>query len=271
MAETLRKDGAHFVGDGFALINNTWGRRDLVNRVDYVQTITHSGRPDGVVFAWDWPVVAPRHVLAYPQILVGKSPWSGVGAEGDLPIRLSEIDSLTATFDLDWGGEAPFFNVAFDLWLSTDPAGGRDAISHEIMIWVKSAEFTPGGKVVGDVSLPGLSAEFRFKAADPGGWPKWTYAAFASHEDMPSGQIDIAALLDRLVAEGIAAPDLWLMDVELGAEIVGGAGWLRIDRFDVAVNAPPQGAEAAVIHPAAWGGDPAAPGAPAFTLLDLVF
>jgi hypothetical protein len=252
MPETLWKDGAHFTGGGYTLLNNTWGRGALVNGVDYVQTITHDDA--GATFAWDWPVVEPRHVLAYPEIFAGISPWSGKGAPGELPIRLAEIDSLTAEFTLDWGGEAQLFNVSFDLWLSSDPAGGRDAISHEIMIWLKSADFHPGGKPVGAVTVPGLSAEFRYKDATPGGWPKWTYAAYESTTTMKSGQIDIAALLNHLVEQGLATPDLWLMNVELGAEIAGGSGWLRIDGFDVSVNAAlaPSRTEAATIQPADW-------------------
>ena len=53
MAETLRDDGATFVGDGYVLVNNTWGRRDLVNGEDYVQTITHDETVEGVIFNWD--------------------------------------------------------------------------------------------------------------------------------------------------------------------------------------------------------------------------
>ena len=159
-----------------------------------------------------------------------------MGAEGALPLQLSKIDGLTASFDLDWGGDTQGFNVAFDLWLSSDPAGGRDAVTHEIMIWLKSAEFSPGGKVVDTISVLGLTASFRYKDATPGGWPEWTYAAFKSTTDLAEGVIDIGALLDHLVDEGLADPNLWLMDIELGAEIIGGAGWLRIDGFEIDVN-----------------------------------
>ena len=61
----------------------------------------------------------------------------------------------------------------------------------------------------------------------------WNYAAILYDEDIAQGTLDLSVVTDQLIALGIIGKDDYLMDVELGAEIVNGSGWLDIHRLSI--------------------------------------
>ena len=232
MGGRLASDGAAARLDGVILQNTTWGRRELVNGADFTQTVTYGGSlAEGVLFEWDWPEVSPRRVLGYPQMIVGRKPWLDATAGDLLPLPLSETEGLTARWSLDWGGEGGF-NVAFDLWLSTSPDGGPEAVTQEVMVWLRPGEGSPAGRPVAEVEIDGRAFDLWRKDA-PHGTGGWGYAAFVAREPAPDGVLDLGALLEALEATGPLGEGLWLTSVELGAEVTGGAGWMRATEFSV--------------------------------------
>ncbi len=234
----LTDDGAWLALDGAILQNNTWGRGELVSGADYRQSVAYGDAlSDGVRFDWDWEEQTPRRVLAYPSLWIGRKPFLDATAGESLPARLDAIDGLTLDYSLNWGGDLAGFNVSLDLWLSRDPDGGRDVVAEEIMVWIKSGTATPGGSVSAELRLDGADYEIRTREHDSG----WGYAALVAETPAKAGRIDLGAILDHLRQTGAIAPDLWLMDVELGAEVTGGAGWLEVQRFDLDLDEAPHG------------------------------
>ncbi|MEO1689144.1 MAG: hypothetical protein AAFU61_14710, partial [Pseudomonadota bacterium] len=233
MSELLSRDGQWVVLGDVILQNNTWGRRDLRNGEDFSQTIEY-GRAlsDGVRMDWDWPEPEVRRVLAYPEVIAGRKPWLDATAGETLPVRVEDAGGVTAAWALDWGGETDGFNVAFDLWLTTEAAGDEHTIANEIMIWLKPHDGRPAGRQVMEVEIEGTVWDLWVKDAPHGGGG-WSYAAFVAQGEMAAGEIDLGALLAALDAVDPLDEGLWLSAVELGAEVIGGAGWMEISDFEV--------------------------------------
>lgn len=236
MSELLSRDGQWVVLGDVMLQNNTWGRRDLRNGEDFTQTIQYDGALDrGVRMEWDWPQPQDRRVLAYPEVIAGRKPWLPETAGSALPVRVADADGVTTAWALDWGGDLTGFNVAFDLWLTTEPAGGPSSIANEVMIWLKPHDGRPAGRLVMEVEIEGAVWDLWVKDAPHGGGG-WSYAAFVAQGDMAAGEMNLGAMLAALDAVDPLADGLWLSAVELGAEVVHGAGWMEISDFEVRLD-----------------------------------
>jgi hypothetical protein len=230
MGGVLRTDGAWAALDGVVIANNTWGRGDLVNGRDYVQTATYGAAlADGIRFDWAWPDAAAG-VRAYPELFAGRKPW-GPQTGGDLlPLPVADTEGLSLEVSLDWGGEAGGYNVALDLWIAEAPDAGPEAILQEVMVWLKPGDFAPAGTPAARLTAGDVSGPLYVRHDHGGGW---TYLALVSDRPVLEGEIDLGALLAALEAQGRIAADSWLLTVELGAEVVRGEGWLQVDRFDL--------------------------------------
>ena len=220
---TLRADGETARLGPVVAVNNTWNRRELENGVDYVQTIELG---EAVVMRWDWPD-APAGVRAFPELYAGRKPWGGPAGGDDLPAPLADARELAVRYDAAPSGAPGGFRVAFDLWVSADPAGGPAAITHEIMVHLTSAAAPPAGAPVGRLELgPFSGVLWRREDMGRGGW---TYLALVPDDAPLAGRLELAPLLDALALP----PEAWLMTVELGAEVVAGAGALTLRDFAV--------------------------------------
>jgi hypothetical protein len=95
------------------------------------------------------------------------------------------------------------------------------------MIWVHEGDFSPYGSLVGSYVTDNFSASV---------YHTENYTAVVLNEDMKAGEIDMRDLFDYLIDIGIVSSDEYLASVELGAEVVSGAGSLTIDHLDIALN-----------------------------------
>ncbi|MEM1313679.1 MAG: hypothetical protein AAGI51_03940 [Pseudomonadota bacterium] len=240
----LSSDGAWAVVGDVILQNTTWGRFDwrtgdhLVNGEDFTQTIEYGGAiTDGVRMEWDWPRPEPRRVLSYPELIAGRKPWLPETAGTALPVAADAADGLTASWALDWGGGGGF-NVAFDLWLTTEPGGGPESIAQEVMIWLKPGEGRPAGRIVTEVTFGETVFDLWVKDGPHGGLG-WSYAAFVARGELASGSLDMGDVMAALDAAGALQDGLWLSTVELGAEVTGGAGWMQVSDFSVTFGDAP--------------------------------
>jgi len=103
------------------------------------------------------------------------------------------------------------------------------------MIWVDSTPGAqPAGKLLQTLDLDGqrfelfradaMNAEFRDGVG-------WTLLTFRAEQRRTRGTIDLHALLSHLVSVGLASADEYVASVELGNEILGGAGVTWIEEF----------------------------------------
>jgi hypothetical protein len=238
---TLTADSATYGSGSFWAFNNVWGKGSLVNGVDYTQSISFvdSTFPDGITMSWNWPVTPS--VLAYPEVIYGTSPYtptpSGVTA---LPpsTQVADFANLSTQYSFSIAGQTNHFDVTFDMWLTSQPNGGRATVEDELMIVVHnpwgwgpdgSPNFTTGGITVWESGTQSNSS----------GTQSWTLLSAVSSTDMLSGTISISNVLKGLIWNGSLTGNEYISGVEVGAEVNGGVGSLTINNLSYQWNANP--------------------------------
>ncbi len=227
----------------FRLFNNTWNIGSLVNGSDFTLRISFdndafytdagSGLLRNIEFAWNFPVTAENHVLAYPEVIVGASPWSD-GGSTELTGRITALENLDVSFDLATGtgnGTAsPGSNLTFDIWLTDAASGGSRTITTELMVWLSSDGFTPAGSVVSRYEDGAFSGDVwrqdGFSAAEG---VEWRYIALTLDTPTLDGTLDLDRLLRHLVDTGLVDRDDFVLGYELGAEVAAGNGGFTLN------------------------------------------
>lgn len=214
---------------GWYVLNNVWNPGTLIENLDYTVRSTYNplDLSSAVQFQWAFPAISTPWPLirAYPEIIFGSAPLAGVKSvppDHRLDVQMRDLAAFNAKFDVSTGGNTDGHNVAFDIWLTNAPNGGAASITNEVMVWLHKGGVTPFGTLVGTYSDANFTGKIYHAAAQ-------RYTAIISDTDITRGQIDIAAMLRKLRALGIASDSEYVASIELGAEVVYGAGTLTIN------------------------------------------
>lgn len=236
--QSLFGPGRVYSAFGWYVLNNVWNPGPLVYGTDY--TVSSSYDPTdltaGVTFHWAFPLTTTAFptIIAYPEVIFGPAPMSGghkvTDIAGVFPLQVSEIVDLTADYAVAIEGNTDGFNVAFDIWLTDVPNGGPSSVTNEVMVWVHKGGVTPYGQLAGTYDDGPISAKIYVSGSGD-----WTYTAVVLDEDRLVGEISVSGVLARLQTLGIVSSSEYLASLELGSEIVSGAGSLTID--DLTLNA----------------------------------
>jgi Ca2+-binding RTX toxin-like protein len=210
----------------WTMINNVWGRGDMVNGVDFTQSVTFDSAttPDGTVIAFDWgPGPADGRVLSYPELSTGWNPWVELGNR-DNTARIGDIDQYLITYDTDISGELANFNTAIDIWLTSTPNGDATTITKEIIITLHEPDPTtfPEAPVYTDPG--GYSGPVVVYEDIGNGIHTWDLIGVVGPFGGEAGTIDLAAMLQFLVAEGIISADDYIGGFEFGNEVYARPG-----------------------------------------------
>lgn len=220
---------------------NAWGHDKQQRRFD--QRLVERRRNGGLQLGWfwRWPGFEPT-VYAYPEVLIGWKPWCG-GAPTDprLPVRVSDALKLRVDYAVETYATGSY-NLAVSAWISNRPgwsmAADPNVIATEIMVW---PHYTPGatplGTLIGTVKLEGEPYELwradgigeRTLRNDRG----WTAFTFRGTGGRTRGELALGALLSELLRRRAVRRDQHLTSVELGNEVMGGAGSSFVERFSV--------------------------------------
>jgi len=237
MAVTLAGDWDEYASGPYRLVNNVRNKGGLRNGPDFTQSVTYEPGtfPDGVTLRWSWPGFNEQ-IWAYPEVIVGYKPWDPHDPALDFATRVDAVRELDARFDLAIGGDTGKFNVALEFWLTDKPGGGPQWITTEVMVWLHNGGLTPAGRKVGRYEDDGYAASVFVEKGmgDRSGESgvKWKYVALEADADLLSGSIDLRAVLVALRKAGIIDGRDYIGGFELGAEVAGGKGSLRIDALD---------------------------------------
>ncbi len=247
----LTGPGAAWTAHGWYVLNNVWNPGSLVYNTDYAidSAYSVSDMTAKTTFNWSFPVVTEPYptIRAYPEVIFGPAPMSGGHKASDIggvfPVQVSTLQQLTADYDVSYKGNTSGFNVSFDIWLTNTPNGGASTVTSEVMVWVHKGGFDPTGEVVGTYSNGSVTGKiYASKAGD------WTYTAVVLDADTPKGQIDIASILKTLEGLKLVSSADYVASVELGAEVVSGAGSLTINNLDLDVRAQNVDGSTKVMH-----------------------
>ena len=220
------------IGD-YILNNNVWNKGD---RTDYTQCIFAHGDtpPTTMGWRWDWPGDA-REIQAYPEVMLGDSPWDAEPVTGGLPLPIGARDVLiTYTAAISATGQ---WNMAFEMWLTSDPAPADHNITDEVMIWVARNDLMPGPLVYDKVTFDGVAYTVHVAPghgdASGDSAATWKYIAFVTREPQLSGTLNMSHFLDYLVEKQVIEPDRYIASLELGTEIRSGAGEFILSAYEV--------------------------------------
>jgi RNA polymerase sigma factor (sigma-70 family) len=220
--------------------NNSWGADRAAGRFEQrLVTRERDGRQEAG-WTWRWPGLGDI-AFAFPEVVAGWKPWGGgVPTDPRFPFRIEASPRSLLHYAVETFAHGRY-NLAVDLWLTNSPGWSPQqnpgAIVAEVLVLLDySAGARPPGKREGAVTVDGqqydvfradgLGADYRAGS----GWPCFS---FQSRAPATRGTVDLGALLGHLVRLGRARPDQHVASIELGNEIMGGAGTTWIERFDL--------------------------------------
>jgi DNA-directed RNA polymerase specialized sigma24 family protein len=232
VGDSLREIGnRHFV-------TNAWGSDKSAGRFD--QRLIERRRQGRLELGWywRWPGFDPT-VFAYPEVVIGWKPWTG-GAPTDsrFPVRIADALGLEVEYAVETRGTGSH-NLALSTWLTGGAwslAPDPSVIQAEILVWL---DYTPGATPPGrKIGVIQLEDEFELwregeigKHLRPGG-RGWTALTLRAADGRPRGRLAFGALLRELVRRGFVDADQYITCLELGNEIMGGAGVSFVERFE---------------------------------------
>ena len=193
-------------------------------------------------FGWKWDRPNPQALPGdqyvapiYPDITTGTSPWGGYASNPNLPIKVSDILSLTLSVDYRYSvlpSQSDSLNFAYDMWVLDKPVPDQVSLDtkKEIMIWISKQNVpmpAPIAKVSDGINTYNLDA-----------WEG--YNAFMLEAPLSSGnkshRVNANRLLDYLVAHDLIPADWYLAEIALGNEIWKSQGQINIKTMTYELN-----------------------------------
>jgi hypothetical protein len=216
----------------FRIENNVWGKSLLgFDGNQYFSSITFdtADLSRNVSFEWDWGSEY-EHMLAYPEIMVGKKPTDPWGKD-QINSVVSDLKTFEVTHDVSISGDTDIFNVSYSMWLTDVPLGDTSSITTEVMVWAHRGDLGYMGKDA--VAGTYRQGQYKFDVVtvdDHGGYNgvSWRYIALLPRQDYLEATFDMKAILNFLVRRGLVSDDDFVTGYELGAEVKGGKG-----QFDI--------------------------------------
>ncbi len=216
--------------------NNTWGKEKLTG---WSQCIgIGDGGPGSITarWIWDWPN-SGTNVKAYPEVIFGQKPGTQ-SSTAALPRKVSDIQSATVAWDIE-SDHTGSGNTALELWLTDVPGPVADfsapPVTHEIMIWLEAyGGMHPGGAFTERVTLDGV--DYDVYIGDDFG-EGWRYIAFERvTPQLGIGGLDLVSFLAYLRSKHLVTGNEYVASIELGNEVISGAGQTRLHSYTVSVD-----------------------------------
>jgi regulation of enolase protein 1 (concanavalin A-like superfamily) len=234
--EVRTQDSALLPIPGAVLYNNVYGKGDITN---YRQSIFRG--TDDAGWEWDWPESGGPSLKNYPEVLVGRSPWSDVGgpagaaglSAGDqLPRRLAET-RMTIDFDFSTVASGLWLG-SFDFWITrSDHPTTKDIVSN-LTIWTMNHGVTntyKGRHMTLKIGGRTYEAIFETPAEQPD--KPWKTLCLVDTEPRSKGTLELGPLMEALIANGLAQPSDFLATAEFGTEVAYGKGRTTLRSFSL--------------------------------------
>ncbi len=221
----------------YRVINNVWNK-GIASGV-FQQKVFLATLDGKEAFGWQWSWPRARDVLAYPEVVYGDKPWDPPsGLPSEFPFQVSSR-KLAVRYDIRLTATGTY-SMIFTLWGISNTNNPKGSITHEIMIWTANRGGTPAGRKRGTLQVNDVNFDVYVNPhqSDNSGANKnqWTYVAFVAQTPRLKGQLDLDALIDYLLKQGIMANNTFLTSLELGTEISGGEGKVEIPDYAVMVG-----------------------------------
>jgi hypothetical protein len=219
----------------YRVLNNLWGMNHAGvsgSQCSWSTCNADSGISWGTEY--DWSGGPSGQVTSYTAAILGWH-FSTINPDSGLPVQLASRTPI----DCSWSfklkqTKASIQNVAYDIWLSTDPnAVGNTPPTDEVMIWLaNSGGASPiGGSAVDTLALP--SGNW---ALSEGTNATWRVHSFVRTGTAECTDLDLNDFFDFLVQKQFVEPEKYVIGIEAGTEVFSGAGSLTTDHFSCDVR-----------------------------------
>ncbi|HKE95527.1 MAG TPA: hypothetical protein VKB34_14535, partial [Povalibacter sp.] len=169
-------------------------------------------------------------------VVFGWKPWNGgTSSHQDLPVRIDALGTLRLSYAMQTRATGKY-SLATTLWLTrtgtvNEQPNPRD-ISTDLTIWMDGFSFPPFGSQVDRATIDDVEFEIwlaRDLNAGTADGPRWNYVAYRSTHAYPSASLNLHKVLQHAIAHGFVSATDYVSDVEIGNEIMSGAGetWVK--------------------------------------------
>lgn len=240
--ETLRfhmqcEEAVTAASGSYEVENNVWGKGALTDWSQCVGATNSTRRGLAARWTWDWKS-QDNQVKAFPEVVFGHKPGTARSTTPLLPRKLGEMRRVVMDYDISTQRSGTG-NLSVDIWLTDTPNPTTFAvppITHEVMIWLET--FGPmyaGGEQIDTVSIHGIP--YRVYVGEKFGLG-WRYIAFKPENTpmQPVAQLDLMPYLLYLQTKGLVTPESHVANINLGNEIISGAGTTQVNHLDIDVE-----------------------------------
>ena len=242
---TITGPMAAYGKNGWWANDDVWNPGSLVYGQDYTISATYNPTDlqQGTQFDWSFPVAASSIPRAFPNITYGPDPNIHGGKDPmptTLPIQVSQLNTFNVNYNVGISGDTSGFAVALELWVTNQPDGGESSITNQIMVWVHEGAFSPTGQIISSYTDPGdagISGNIWNQSLHTETGLSWQYTTLVTNTNQLSGEINVAALLEKLESLHILSGSSYVADIELGAEVAFGQGSLTVNSLSFATSA----------------------------------
>jgi hypothetical protein len=211
--------------DNGVLYNNVFAKGGIQNAF---QQVFVDGNQFG--WEWDWPENTGPLVKAYPEVILGRSPWSKAEFTGQLPCALEKI-RYVLDFDLKTEAVGSWCE-SFDFWITHKPDPEPQDITCNLCIWTRRHQLE--GAYRGShktVTIGGRSYEAVIETPADQPAKSWNTLFLIDAEPRSQGTLELKLFLEILMESGMVKPDHFLATAELGNEVAYGKGRTVVQKF----------------------------------------
>jgi hypothetical protein len=207
------------------LYNNVFAKGGIKNSSQHIFKYDTT-----VGWEWEWPENEGLFIKTYPEIVLGKSPWSKAQYGNQIPCRLNKIKQ-NIEFDITTNAEGSWC-LSFDFWITKSINPEPIDITCNLCIWTKknSIEGSYNGKH--EVIRIGERA-YDVITETPHDQPNkhWNTLFAVDQMSRSEGILELQPFIELLINRGLAKEDDYLATAELGNEIAYGKGKTTVDKF----------------------------------------
>jgi hypothetical protein len=226
--------------NGWYIENNFWDTSAYGKGYTVSGTYNSSNLTTGLKYSWNFgalPADGYYWVHAFPDVGFGQDAWSkSTFAQGKpYPLSVALLDKYKVNYDVAFGGMKDGYNVALEMYLTSTPQGGAGTITNEVMVWLHTGGWNPGGNPVGSFSDANYSGKiYSYPVYESG--LHFSYTALLANADDPSGTVDLKAVMQKLKSLGIIKGNEYISNIQLGAEIAAGSGYLQVNKLQLDIQ-----------------------------------
>jgi hypothetical protein len=213
--------------DHGVLYNNVFSKGDIQNAF---QQIFLDGDQFG--WEWDWPENTGPAVKTYPEVILGRSPWSKADFGNQLPCALANV-RYVLDFDVTTEAEGSWCE-SFDFWITNKPDPEAKDIICNLCIWTRRHQIE--GTYRGSQETVKIGGRtYQAIVETPADQPAkaWKTLFAIDTEPRSQGSLELQPIMEILTERGLAKRDHFLATAELGNEVAYGKGRTVVKKFNL--------------------------------------